>query len=31
MGVSRGSFYWHFADVGAFMSALSKITSEKTP
>jgi len=24
MGVSRGSFYWHFADVGAFHSALLK-------
>jgi AcrR family transcriptional regulator len=22
MGVSRGSFYWHFADVGAFHGAL---------
>jgi AcrR family transcriptional regulator len=22
MGVSRGSFYWHFADVGAFHSAI---------
>jgi AcrR family transcriptional regulator len=22
MGVSRGSFYWHFADVGAFHAAL---------
>lgn len=24
MGVSRGSFYWHFADVGAFHVALLK-------
>jgi AcrR family transcriptional regulator len=24
MGVSRGSFYWHFADVGAFHAALLK-------
>src|SRR6266404_6229771 len=22
MGVSRGSFYWHFADIGAFHSAI---------
>jgi AcrR family transcriptional regulator len=22
MGVSRGSFYWHFADVGAFRTAI---------
>ena len=22
MGVSRGSFYWHFADVGAFRAAI---------
>src|SRR6201996_9616813 len=22
MGVSRGSFYWHFADVGAFYRAI---------
>jgi AcrR family transcriptional regulator len=22
MGVSRGSFYWHFADVGAFHAAI---------
>ena len=22
MGVSRGSFYWHFADIGAFHTAL---------
>src|SRR4051794_29458340 len=22
MGVSRGSFYWHFADIGAYRSAL---------
>ena len=22
MGVSRGSFYWHFADIGAFHSAV---------
>ena len=21
MGVSRGSFYWHFADLGAFHAA----------
>ena len=24
MGVSRGSFYWHFADVGTFHAALLK-------
>jgi AcrR family transcriptional regulator len=24
MGVSRGSFYWHFADLGAFHAALLK-------
>lgn len=24
MGVSRGSFYWHFTDVGAFHAALLK-------
>src|SRR5712664_2472325 len=24
MGVSRGSFYWHFADIGAFHSAMLK-------
>ena len=24
MGVSRGSFYWHFADIGAFHVALLK-------
>src|SRR3569832_1286209 len=24
MGVSRGSFYWHFADLGAFNAALLK-------
>jgi AcrR family transcriptional regulator len=24
MGVSRGSFYWHFADIGAYRSALLK-------
>jgi AcrR family transcriptional regulator len=24
MGVSRGSFYWHFADVGAFHTAILK-------
>src|ERR1044072_8132709 len=22
MGVSRGSFYWHFADIGAFNAAI---------
>ena len=22
MGVSRGSFYWHFADIGAFQTAI---------
>src|SRR2546423_14805876 len=22
MGVSRGSFYWHFADIGAFHAAI---------
>ena len=24
MGVSRGSFYWHFADIGAFHTAILK-------
>ena len=24
MGVTRGSFYWHFADIGAFHAALLK-------
>jgi AcrR family transcriptional regulator len=24
MGVSRGSFYWHFADIGAYRAALLK-------
>src|SRR5947208_14345941 len=24
MGVSRGSFYWHFADLGAFHTAVLK-------
>jgi AcrR family transcriptional regulator len=24
MGVSRGSFYWHFADIGAFHAAMLK-------
>src|SRR5205807_10529730 len=24
MGVSRGSFYWHFADIGAFHGAILK-------
>ena len=24
MGVSRGSFYWHFADIGAFHQAILK-------
>jgi AcrR family transcriptional regulator len=24
MGVSRGSFYWHFADIGAFQAAILK-------
>src|SRR5947209_9792132 len=24
MGVSRGSFYWHFADLGAFHAAVLK-------
>src|SRR5499427_11068376 len=24
LGVSRGSFYWHFADVGAFHAAILK-------
>jgi len=30
MGVSRGSFYWHFADVAAFRSALLKHWREIT-
>src|SRR6476660_3546627 len=24
LGVSRGSFYWHFADIGAFHAAILK-------
>src|SRR5580700_9080378 len=24
MGVSRGSFYWHFADIGAYHAAILK-------
>ncbi|MBV9985736.1 helix-turn-helix domain-containing protein, partial [Bradyrhizobium sp.] len=24
MGVSRGSFYWHFADIAAFHGAILK-------
>src|SRR4051812_27881040 len=24
MGISRGSFYWHFADIGAFHAAILK-------
>ena len=24
MGVSRGSFYWHFADIAAFHAAVLK-------
>src|SRR5262245_40944342 len=34
MGVSRGSFYWHFADIGAFHAAILKrwreVTTEQT-
>ena len=28
MGVSRGSFYWHFADIGAFHAAVLKCWHE---
>src|SRR6201996_1168062 len=28
MGVSRGSFYWHFADIGAFHTAILKAWRE---
>jgi AcrR family transcriptional regulator len=28
MGVSRGSFYWHFADIGAFHAAILNHWSE---
>ena len=28
MGVSRGSFYWHFADIGAFHTAVLKAWRE---
>src|SRR6266852_2722883 len=28
MGVSRGSFYWHFADIGAFHAAILKYWRE---
>lgn len=30
MGVSRGSFYWHFADLGAFHAAILKRWREIT-
>jgi AcrR family transcriptional regulator len=30
MGVSRGSFYWHFADIGAFHAAILKHWREIT-
>jgi AcrR family transcriptional regulator len=30
MGVSRGSFYWHFADIGAFHAAILKHWREVT-
>jgi AcrR family transcriptional regulator len=30
MGISRGSFYWHFADIGAFHAALLKHWREVT-
>src|SRR5581483_5210006 len=28
LGVSRGSFYWHFADIGAFHAAVLKAWRE---
>src|SRR5436305_15172980 len=28
MGVSRGSFYWHFADIGAYHAAILKHSRE---
>ena len=28
MGVSRGSFYWHFADIGAYRAAILKYWRE---
>src|SRR5258706_12091933 len=28
LGVSRGSFYWHFADIGAFHAAILKAWRE---
>src|SRR6201996_240348 len=28
MGVSRGSFYWHFADIGAFHAGILKYWRE---
>ena len=28
MGVSRGSFYWHFADIGAFHAAILNLWRE---
>jgi AcrR family transcriptional regulator len=28
MGVSRGSFYWHFADIGAYHAAILKYWRE---
>jgi AcrR family transcriptional regulator len=28
MGVSRGSFYWHFADIGAYRAAILKAWRE---
>lgn len=30
MGVSRGSFYWHFADIGAYHAAILKHWREVT-
>ena len=31
MGVSRGSFYWHFADIGAFHAAILHIGAKSPP
>src|SRR5258706_12846792 len=31
MGVSRGSFYWHFADIGAFHAAILKHWRDVAP